>query len=49
MNSIRPILFGLFLVSEVSFNKISDTVTIYHKFYSTTFSKSKHFPVVVKY
>jgi len=26
-----------------------DTVTIYHKYYSTTFSKSKHFPVVVKY
>jgi DNA/RNA endonuclease G (NUC1) len=27
----------------------SDTITIYHKYYSTTFSKSKHFPVVVKY
>ena len=27
----------------------SDTVTIHHKYYSTTFSKSKRFPVVVKY
>jgi len=27
----------------------SDTVTIQHRYYSTTFSKSKHFPVVVKY
>jgi endonuclease G len=26
-----------------------DTVTIFHKYYSTTFSKSEHFPVVVKY
>ena len=27
----------------------ADTVTIVHKYYSTTFSTSKHFPVVVKY
>ena len=27
----------------------NDTITIYHKYYSTTFIKSKHFPVVVKY
>ena len=26
-----------------------DTVTIKHKYYTTTFSKSKHFPIVVKY
>jgi endonuclease G, mitochondrial len=26
-----------------------DTITIQHKYYSTTFSKSKRFPVVVKY
>jgi endonuclease G, mitochondrial len=27
----------------------NDTITVYHKYYTTTFSKSKHFPVVVKY
>ena len=30
-------------------SQMNDTVTIHHKYYSTTFSKSKHFPVVVKY
>ena len=29
--------------------QVTDTITIYHKYYSTTFSKSKRFPVVVKY
>jgi endonuclease G len=27
----------------------SDTITIKHKYYTTTFSKSKHIPIVVKY
>ena len=36
-------------VSEVSFNQTNDTFTIYHKYSSTTFSTSKHYPVVVPY
>ena len=35
-------------VAQVKYQDI-DTVTICHKYYSTTFSKSKHFPIVVKY
>jgi len=32
-----------------TFSRVTDTITIHHKFYSTTFSKSKRFPLVVKY
>ncbi len=32
-----------------AFAQEPDTVTIFHKYYSTTFSRSRHFPVVVKY
>lgn len=32
-----------------AFSQTSDTVTIHHKYYSTTFSKSKHLPVAAKY
>ncbi|MGD1045355.1 MAG: DNA/RNA non-specific endonuclease [Bacteroidota bacterium] len=35
--------------SYATYSQITDTITIYHKYYSTTFSKSKHFPVLVKY
>jgi endonuclease G len=47
MKSVFPLL-TLFLACS-AFSQESDTVTIFHKYYSTTFSKSKHFPVVVKY
>jgi endonuclease G, mitochondrial len=33
----------------LTFSQVTDTITICHKYYTTTFSKSKHFPVVVKY
>jgi hypothetical protein len=53
MNSIRSNLCGLFLVAffmaEAAFSQSNDTITIHHKYYSTAFSMSKHFPVVVKY
>ena len=53
MFSIRPILFGLFItvffVLTIAISQWKDTITIHHMYYSTTFSKSKHFPVVVKY
>jgi endonuclease G, mitochondrial len=49
-----PIFMAVFFY--ISFNSVAqvnyqekDTVTICHKYYSTIFSKSKHFPVVVKY
>jgi endonuclease G, mitochondrial len=32
-----------------AFSQTPDTITIFHKYYSTTFSKSRHFPIVVKY
>jgi endonuclease G len=35
--------------SCATYSQIIDTVTIHHKYYSTTFSKSRRFPVVVKY
>jgi endonuclease G len=37
------------LFSCIGFSQGNDTVTIHHKYYSTTISKSKHFPVVIKY
>jgi endonuclease G len=37
------------LFAYFAFGQIPDTVTVKHKYYSATFSKSKHFPVVVKY
>ena len=52
-------LFSLLFLSSCGFPKTisqgitselePDTVTIKHKYYTTTFSKSKHFPIVVKY
>ena len=41
--------FLLLFLACSAFSQSPDTVTISHKYYSTTFSKSKHFPVVVKY
>jgi endonuclease G len=35
--------------SGVTYSQTNDTMTIHHKYYATTFSKSKRFPVVVKY
>jgi endonuclease G, mitochondrial len=53
MNSIRSIIFMLVMViisfCRITFGQANDTITIYHRYYSTTFSKSKHFPMVVKY
>jgi endonuclease G, mitochondrial len=37
------------LFSDITLCQTIDTLTIYHKYYSSTFSKSKHLPVVVKY
>ena len=42
-------IFCVFLSIKVCSQNHQDTITIYHKYYSTTFSKSKRFPVVVKY
>jgi len=39
---------ALIAISQVK-EENCDTITIHHKYYSTTFSKSKRFPVVVKY
>jgi endonuclease G len=39
----------IILFPALTFSQVTDTITIHHKYYSTTFSKSKHFPVVVKY
>ena len=33
----------------LTFSQVTDTITICHKYYNTTFSKSKHFSFVVKY
>jgi endonuclease G, mitochondrial len=53
MKSIQPILFWIFIfglsTSPALFSLSNDTIVIYHKYHSTIFSKSKHFPVVVKY
>jgi endonuclease G, mitochondrial len=50
---LNKIIFTFVLVvatfSGITFGQINDTITIHHEYYSTTFSKSKHFPVVVKY
>jgi endonuclease G len=35
--------------SGMTYSQTNDTITIHHKYYTTTFSKSKRFPVVVKY
>jgi endonuclease G len=45
------IIVGLVIIlfPALTYSQITDTITIHHKYYSTTFSKSKHFPVVVKY
>ena len=39
----------IILFPVLTFSQVTDTITIHHKYYSTTFSKSKRFPVVVKY
>jgi hypothetical protein len=43
------ILSILLSTGYFAFNQIPGTLTIYHKHYSTTFSKSGHYPVVVEY
>ena len=43
-----PFLGAFISISQVK-EENCDTITINHKYYSATFSKSKHFPVVVKY
>jgi endonuclease G len=35
--------------SGMTYSQKNDTITIHHKYYTTTFSKSKRFPVVIKY
>jgi len=49
--SILSLVFNIISVGSVAQVKYPevDTITIYHNYYSTTFSKSRHFPVVVKY
>ena len=37
------------LIGSVSFSQTPDTITVTHKYYSTTFDRAKHYPVVVKY
>jgi len=39
----------IILIPTLAVSHATDTITLYHKHYSITFSKSKHFPVVVKY
>jgi DNA/RNA endonuclease G (NUC1) len=39
----------IILFPALTLSQVTDTITIHHKYYSTTFSKSKHFPVVVRY
>jgi DNA/RNA endonuclease G (NUC1) len=39
----------IILFPVLTYSQVTDTINIHHTFYSTTFSKSKHFPVVVKY
>lgn len=42
-------IFLIFIATFFALGQTSDTITVHHKYYSTTFSKSKHFPVVVKF
>jgi DNA/RNA endonuclease G (NUC1) len=35
--------------SKLTFGQANDTITICHKYFTTTFSMSRRFPVVVKY
>jgi endonuclease G len=37
------------LIGCSAFSQTPDTITVTHKFYSTTFDRTKHYPVVVKY
>lgn len=46
---MKKLAIILVLFACSAFSQKSDTVTIFHKYYSSTFSKSKRFPVVVKY
>ncbi len=39
----------IILFPVLIFSQVTDTITIHHKYYSATFSKSKRFPIVVKY
>ena len=39
----------IILFPALTYSQTTDTITIHHQYYSTTFSKSKHFPVVVRY
>jgi len=37
------------LAGSIAFGQTPDTITVTHKYYSTTFDRAKHYPVVVKY
>ena len=37
------------LVGFIAFSQTPDTITVTHKYYSSTFDRTKHYPVVVKY
>ena len=45
------IIVGSAIISfpALTFSQVTDTITICLKYYTSTFSKSKYFPVVVKY
>jgi DNA/RNA endonuclease G (NUC1) len=43
------ILYGFPKAISQEKSQFTDTITIHHKYYTTTFSKSRRFPVVVKY
>lgn len=48
--TLKSSILVLILISTLTaFGQTPDTVTLTHKYYSTTFSKAKGFPVVVKY
>ena len=43
------LVFVVIFFSGMTYSQTNDTITIHHKYYTTTFSKSKRFPVVIKY
>ena len=47
MKNIILVVHCIFAFS--AYSQTADTITVVHKYYSTTFSKSKHIPVLVKY
>jgi len=49
MQMTRWLLSVSLLVGSVAFGQTPDTVTVTHKYYSSTFDRTKHYPLVVKY